>query len=277
MNTFSVPRYVLYLILAASIAVLSAAIFSYFTTSTFVVFCNVGQGDATYMRINNRVDVLVDAGPDDAILECLGKYMPFYDKAIELAFITHPHVDHYGGFSSLLGKYSINMMFASETEYDSSRYDGLIRKYRENGTHVQTFYSGQILHISDAHFRSFWPSKSYLEASTRISDLNSLSHVMLFTQRNVSIMFTGDVTPEIQKRLIQQPVPKVTILKIPHHGSTEGLIEDFLILADPTYSVISVGKANRYGHPHRQTLEMLRNHGYKYKRTDEDNDVIFRF
>ena len=58
-----------------------------------VVFCNVGQGDASYVRLNH-VDILIDAGPDSKVVNCLGKYMPAFDKKIELVIISHPQKDH---------------------------------------------------------------------------------------------------------------------------------------------------------------------------------------
>lgn len=65
---------------------------------TKIVFCDVGQGDATYIRVRNKVNVLIDAEPDKRVLSCLGRHMPFWDKQIELIFLSHPNKDHYQGF-----------------------------------------------------------------------------------------------------------------------------------------------------------------------------------
>ena len=49
-------------------------------SKTTLVFCDVGQGDGAYIRVKNQTDILVDAGPNRKILDCLGKYMPFSKK-----------------------------------------------------------------------------------------------------------------------------------------------------------------------------------------------------
>ncbi len=112
MESFKISPIIVWLVMAGSILLFAVCMYTYiFNTQSVVVFCNVGQGDAAYLRINNKVDVLIDSGPDSRVLDCLGKYMPFYDKTIELAFLSHPHFDHYGGFLSLAGRYHILKLF----------------------------------------------------------------------------------------------------------------------------------------------------------------------
>src|SRR3989338_10847400 len=84
-----------------------------FDERTKIVFCDVGQGDGIYIRIKNQVDVLIDAGRDQRILNCLGKYMPFWDKKIEIAILTHSDHDHYGGFIYLADHYQIGKIIVN--------------------------------------------------------------------------------------------------------------------------------------------------------------------
>ena len=72
---------------------------------TQVVFCDVGQGDGAYIRTENNIDIVIDAGKSKNILTCLGKYMPFYDRKIELVILTHPELDHYGGLIDVFKNY----------------------------------------------------------------------------------------------------------------------------------------------------------------------------
>ena len=89
-------------------------------------------------------------------------------------------------------------------------------------------------------------------------------------------MFTGDASPFVLGRLSHGAIDKIDILKIPHHGSKNGLTKKFLDLADPSIAVISVGKNNSYGHPHQQILDMLKAKNIKIRRTDEEGVIIFR-
>ncbi|MEK7109611.1 MAG: MBL fold metallo-hydrolase, partial [Patescibacteria group bacterium] len=77
-------------------------------------------------------------------------------------------------------------------------------------------------------------------------------------------------------RLSHGAIGKVDILKIPHHGSKNGLTKKFLDLADPEVAVISVGKNNFYGHPSNKVLDMLKAKNTQIRRTDRDGDIVFK-
>lgn len=103
---------------------------SFFDERTKIVFCNVGQGDAAYIRIRNKIDVLIDAGPDKGVLSCLGKYMPFWDRKIELAFLSHPNNDHYNGYFFIADRYKIDKFITVDTAslIVSKTYKKLLQK-----------------------------------------------------------------------------------------------------------------------------------------------------
>ena len=67
-----------------------------------VVFCDVGQGDAIYIRTPGSIDILIDGGPDKKVLNCLSENMPLVDREIELVFATHPDADHISGLVNVL-------------------------------------------------------------------------------------------------------------------------------------------------------------------------------
>src|SRR3990167_8084226 len=88
--------------------VLVVFILQFFDTHTTVVFCDVGQGDGAYIRIHNKIDLIIDAGPANGMMmQCLGKYMPFYDRTLEYLFLSHPQIDHYGGLLEILKRYKV--------------------------------------------------------------------------------------------------------------------------------------------------------------------------
>ncbi len=67
---------------------------------------------------------------------------------------------------------------------------------------------------------------------------------------------------------------KADVLKMPHHGSSNGASEAFLNAVDPDYAVISCGYGNSYGHPHEETVSLLQQHGTKVYRTDLQGDIV---
>jgi len=106
------------------------------------------------------------------------------------------------------------------------------------------------------------------EAATENND----SLVLKITGRNKSFLFAADVAEEAEEDLVHLGKwLKSDVLKVSHHGSRTSSSEDFLRIAAPEIGVISVGRDNPYGHPHRETLDRLQ--GIKVYRTDRDGAV----
>jgi competence protein ComEC len=248
-----------------------------FNRSTTVVFCDVGQGDGAYIRINNRLDILIDAGPEHAILQCLGRHMPFYDRTIEVGFVSHPQLDHYGGFIDVMKQYKLRALAFNTPKQNTKPIEEFLALTREKHVSIVPFLQGQKILLQGALFESKWPSQQAIDVSPKSIDPNDLSQIIRFSQRSMSILFTGDITPGSDTSLLQQPNFNVKILKVPHHGSINGLTMALTPLANPRAAVISVGAKNRYGHPSRTVVDYLQKKGIKVLRTDEKGDVVFRF
>jgi competence protein ComEC len=250
-------------------------LFQNLDSKTKIVFCDVGQGDATYIRIKNKVDVLIDAGPDKKILNCLGKHMPFWDKKIELAFLSHPNKDHYQGFFFINGRYKIERFVTVESPFVSPSYKNLIENLKKNQVLILKKFQGDQINILNDRFLFLWPVKNYFS-----SEDNDYSHLLLFQEDDFKALFTGDASPKILNLIVETNtvdfIKNINLLKIPHHGSKNGLTKNFLSISNPKIAVISVGKNNAYGHPAKEVLEMLKAQKVKIKRTDEEGDILFK-
>lgn len=238
---------------------------------TKIIFCDVGQGDASYIRVRNQFDVLIDAGGDQKILNCLGKYMPFYDREIELAIISHPQTDHFYGFNYLLDRYRIDQFLASTTSNPNQSFADLKQKINDRKIKINSVGVDDIINILNDSVTFLWPIKE-----TRSQDVNNLSLVFIFQEKDFRVLYTGDASPLVLSKLSHQSIPPISILKVPHHGSKNGLIAEFLQLAEPGVAVISVGKNNSYGHPSQEVLAMLKALKIQIKRTDEEGDIVFK-
>ena len=276
-------------IIIAIIFVSISVLKSYLNNETKVVFCDVGQGDATYIRIYNKIDILIDAGPDRKILQCLGKYMPFFDKTIELAILSHPQKDHFGGFEHILDRYNVSLFIFSQVNNKAISYQALLKKILNKKIKIKSLFFGDNINIYDSNIKFFWPKKSYfvksIYKSEQLSDnfiindtflnLNKLSYVFTFEKNNYSILFTGDIDKEISNK-VSNYVKNIDILKVPHHGSKNGATKKFIEKIRPNISVISVGKNNSYGHPNIEILDFLNNVNSIIKRTDKDGNIVFK-
>jgi competence protein ComEC len=250
-------------------------LFQNLESKTKIVFCDVGQGDATYIRVKNKVDVLIDAGPDKKILTCLGKYMPFWDKKIELAFLSHPNKDHYQGFFFINERYKIDKLITTEGPFISQTYKKLISDLKKNRVLILKKFQGDQINILNDRFLFLWPKKDYFSSQD-----NDYSHLLLFQEDNYKALFTGDASPKILNFIVKTNyvdfIKNITLIKVPHHGSKNGLTKKFLSLINPAIAVISVGKNNAYGHPAKEVLEMLKAQKVEIKRTDEEGNITFK-
>ncbi len=273
--------------------VLIATLFllSLFDTHSKIVFCDVGQGDAAYIRVHNRIDILIDAGPDNSVLECLGRHMPFWDKTIEYSFISHPQKDHYGGYSAVLDHYTVKNLYAVALDNEKYEFAKQITLYKKKGVRVQYIQQGNTLSVLSDTLTVLWPTQTFITENSYVPeqsvlgastlDANDFSEMLLFSEGKIKVLFSGDISPKILQTFIDYDnkivadIKNVSILKVPHHGSKNGLIVSFLSLAKPTHAVISVGKRNRFGHPSKEVLDMLHALHVPYSRTDRDGDVVF--
>ena len=227
------------------------------------------------MRIENKIDILVDAGPGNKILSCLGKYMPFYDKKIEFAFLSHPQKDHYGGFSEILNRYEIETFAISYAQSEAKSFKSLLKKLAQDSTQIAFLYAGTKVIFSESSTAQFlWPAESYVIGSPGL-DPNNYSQIILFSFSDTKVLFTGDILPAEQKLFISS-LENVDLLKVPHHGSKNGLTKLMLLKTKPEIAVISVGK-NNYGHPSQGIIDMLNDFKAQIRRTDKEGDVLFRF
>lgn len=244
-----------------------------------VVFCDVGQGDAIYIKTPGGADILVDGGPDGKVLNCLSEHMPFWDREIELAFLTHPQADHLNGMLAVLQRYKVLNFGIGVEGNETKGYKKLLELIKNNNIKVFNPYLGQKIAFDDGiSFDILWPYSDWvsqrvgdgavLGVSTK-TDLNSFSTVLLLKYKDFDAILMGDADSKIQDEILKDNnLGAVEVLKVPHHGLKTALLDKFLETVKPSVAVISVGK-NSYGHPNGELIERLKQIGASVKRTDE--------
>lgn len=123
-----------------------------------IVFCDVGQGDAAYIRFPDGRDMLVDGGPDKRVLACLGRHMPFWDRHINLVLLTHPQKDHMQGLIGVLDRFSADYILRSDVFNTTEGYRDFTNVISR--THVDTRYvvSGETVTVGSTTLSVLWPS-----------------------------------------------------------------------------------------------------------------------
>lgn len=220
---------------------------------------DVGQGDAFYLRTKEGQDILIDGGPDKSVVQGLGRAMPYGDKRIEMMMLTHPNSDHFEGLNYVLERYDVERVILSGYTQDSKGYKDFLENTAKEGSEMITVKKGDKLNFGADYMEILSP-----EAGQDFKDLNDTSVVGIFVSKEVEILFTGDSDLKDVTGLRD-----IDVLKVPHHGSKNNISKEVLDIIKPEVAIISVGKNNSYGHPHKEVVEMLENAGAKIYRTYE--------
>ncbi len=240
---------------------------------THVVFFDVGQGDSALITTPSGKRVLIDGGPDWATLERLGKYMPFFDRSIDMVMLSHPNADHLMSLPEVLRRYDVKALATAGTRYDMGRYAATLSGAELAGVRSLVLHAGQRIALgSGADLTVLWPPATMPKGMNK--DVNNESLVVRLESNGKRALFTGDMESIVEKTLVQARADvRADILKVAHHGSTSSSILEFLRLVDPDLAVISAGKGNPFGHPRSEILERLNDLGVEVRRTDLEGDI----
>ena len=118
-------------------------------------------------------------------------------------------------------------------------------------------------------------NKLYFLQTKEYDNENDNSNVVYTELNGYKFMFMGDASTATEKETLDKyNLPDIDVLKAGHHGSKTSSSKEFIDTINPKYSIISVGKNNRYGHPNKEALENLKE--TKIYRTDEDGSIMFK-
>lgn len=236
---------------------------------------DVGQGDALLLTAPGGVQALIDGGPDATVLEQLPRVMPLLDRTIDLVVLTHPDRDHLAGLRPLLNRYRIGRFVFSGVAKDSGLYRAVLAEIRERSIPTMTVATGDRITLPPFTFDVFWPPPG--TAGTTTSAANDTSVVLRAHNGATSVLLTGDISTHVENVLVAAGFPlSSTILKVPHHGSHSSSSTGFLLAVDPDLALLSSGRGNRYGHPHRDILARYAALGIPVRNTQEEGRIDMR-
>jgi competence protein ComEC len=238
-----------------------------------IYFCDVGQGDGILMRTPEGLDILVDAGPDEKIVDCLSRYMPLWDRTIELAFATHPDADHIGGYRYILKGYHIAQFNIPKKDSSTGVFKSIMQMIKHNQVPVRYLaYGDRYITPEGIVIETFWPTREYISHSAKEDSTNSFSLVQLVSYGNFKMLLTGDIEKERLNTIFSKGL-SVDIFKLPHHGSRTGADDSTFKLVKSKLNILSVGFHNRYNHPSPIVLKLLETYSIPFLRTDEKGDI----
>ena len=266
-------RYTLVALFIASSLVWYAVANESVTGNLKVSILDIGQGDAIFIEAPGGGEVLVDGGPNRSVLSALSKIMPFYDRSIDLLVVTNPDKDHIAGFVDVIKDFKVGAMLIPGTFNDTAVYKTLLSVAEEAGVRIILGRRGEKVTLGGgAYIDVLFPDRDVSGLDT-----NTGSLIAKLVYGKTSMLLTGDAPSGTEEYLIRLDGDKLKsdILKVAHHGSKTSVSQAFYGVVNPQMAAISVGAGNSYGHPNKETLDMLNQFGIKILRTDQLGTINF--
>lgn len=242
-------------------------------------FVNVGQGDGAVIHTPYRETVVIDGGGGNGWSEYNpGEvlFVPYLESKgynrIEVAIVSHYHQDHIEGVINMIDSIKTDIVFAPAIQdYYSKSMLQWADKLREvadaNGTKIYYVSENTRITFGDGLVIDIYAP----DPLVGMLDENDTSMPVKASYGDFSILYTGDMTNYGEYSFMNNANVSADVLKVGHHGSRNSSAADFIAKVNPTYSVISCGIDNTYGHPHSEALERLKN--TQIMRTDLTMDI----
>ena len=232
-----------------------------------VSILDVGQGDSSLIRLKNK-NILIDTGGNINYDISKNILIPYFKsvgiKKIDYLVLTHGDYDHMGEAINLVENFKVEKVI-----FNCGLYNDL-----ENEL-IEVLDKKKIKYYSCIKELNIDNNKLYFLQTKEYDNENDNSNV-IYSELNVyKFMFMGDASVTTEKEIMNKyNLPDIDVLKVGHHGSKTSSSKEFINVINPKYSIISVGKNNRYGHPNKEVLENLENS--KIYRTDLDGSIMFK-
>ncbi len=239
----------------------------------FVRFLDVGQGDSI-LFYSNGVTALLDTGPADSQNQLKNTLKRCGVTHLDLLMFSHLEADHIGNACFIAENYPVGTLLlphSLDSRKDSLELFSLRADVASSGGNIYTARQGMVVTVGNFEI-------TVLACYSDPDEENNQSMILMAENGGKRILLTGDAETVVESQMKRENLDLgCDILKVAHHGSSTSTGTDFLAECHPEYAVISVGAANRYGHPNAEVLQRLERQKLQLYRTDLDGDVLFYF
>jgi len=241
-----------------------------------VTFLDVGQGDAIFIESPSGMQVLVDGGKGNAVLRELQKTMGYFDRDIDMVVATHPDLDHIGGLIDVLKRYKVRSILMTENIGKTPAFEAFQLFVEREGVEIMYARAGQVFDLGRGPAGSTTLHVLFPDHDPTSLESNSSSIVAQLVYGESEYLLTGDSPIAIETYLVSTYADTLRsdVLKAGHHGSDTSSSEIFVSAVAPTYAIISSGKDNSYGHPHKEVTDRFTAHNVIQKNTADSGSIF---
>jgi len=238
-----------------------------------IYFLDVGQGDSIFIDSPTHGRLLLDGGPNSKVLTELGKILPFGDRRIDVVIGSHPDTDHIGGLVDVISRYDVGAFLEPGVRSPNNVHLVLEKEIKDKNIPNILARRGMVVDFGDgARLEILFPNQDVTNWET-----NDASIVAKLIYGDESFLLTGD-SPKYAEYLLLALDPsdlKSSVLKVGHHGSQTSTSIPYATAVGPEYAIISAGLNNRYGHPHKDVLDILNKIGVEILNTIDLGTIEF--
>lgn len=234
-----------------------------------VHYIDVGQGDSILVQTKDK-NILIDSGTRKSSDNLINYLKKQHIKKLDYVIATHPHEDHIGGMPKVIDEFEIGNFYAPKKTANTKIFKDMILQLKKKNLKINVAKKGISLDLSnDSSLDFLAPVKDNYE------NTNDYSAVIKLTHGNAKFLFTGDAEKASEKDILNSNVDlSSNVLKVGHHGSHSSSSKEFLDKVNPKMAIISCGKNNDYGHPHKETMKELKKRNIEIYRTDIDGNIL---
>ena len=240
----------------------------YLDNNYYIYYLDVSQGDSTLIKYKDNI-TLIDTGGKVKYGDNINNY--YYtdntitllkslgERDIDTLVLTHGDYDHMGESIHLINNFKVNKVIFNCGDYNNLENE-LINEL--NNKHIK--YYSCINKLDNMQF-----------LQTKIYDNENYNSNVIYTEiYNHKFIFMGDASTITENEIMNKYIiNNIDVIKVGHHGSKTSSSELFINKINPSYSIISVGSNNKYGHPNKEVLNNLSSS--KIYRTDQDGSIMF--
>ncbi|MEU0738070.1 ComEC/Rec2 family competence protein [Streptomyces sp. NPDC006134] len=246
-----------------------------------MVMCDVGQGDALVLAAGEGTGVVVDAGPDPALVDHCLRSLGI--TRVPLVVLTHFHADHVAGLPGVLRGRAVGAIETTGFEEPAEQAESVRRQAAARRIPVRHAVAGERRRAGALSWEVVWPlpppgpgAGTHAAPAGPVPEPegpNDASVTLLVRTAGLRLLLLGDLEPPAQRALARSPAAAALegadVLKVAHHGSAYQ-DPDLMRRISPRLALISCGEDNPYGHPAPGTVAALRAGGAAVLRTDRD-------
>lgn len=239
------------------------------TDNLEIYFLDVGQGDAMILSQPGICTALIDAGPLIHGHRITEKLQDLEISELDIAVITHPHLDHFGGLFDLHSRFAIKQLYDNGRTNTNRDYFSDYQKIRQKQPY-KVISRGDSITCGDIKFEVLSPGDTEQEEQ----DLNASSLVLMISYHNFRLLQMGDLAGSAEHLFLKNRANlNADVIKIAHHGAADATSDDLLDLVQPKLAIISTSEDNWINAPSQKVLARLNKHRISYVRTDQHKTI----